>query len=253
MDEDVVFQVDHVSKKFCKSLSKSMIYTLKDVNKSIFGLKIHSDKLRKNEFWSVDDVSFKLKKGETLGIIGRNGSGKTTLLQMLNGIYTPDKGIISYKGNMGALIGVGAGFHPDLTGRENIYVNSAILGLSNKVIKEKFEDIIKFADIGDFLDTPVKHYSSGMYIRLGFAISYQMEPDILLVDEVLAVGDEKFRSKCYKAIDRIKKKAAIILVSHNMRMIEEMATKVGVMNHGKLTLYEDDPSLGIKAYLNKKN
>ncbi|UYP47990.1 Vitamin B12 import ATP-binding protein BtuD [Candidatus Lokiarchaeum ossiferum] len=249
MDENVVFQVNNVSKKFCKTLSKSMVYTMKDVLRKIFGLKTHSEKLRKDEFWSVSNVSFQLKKGETLALIGHNGSGKTTLLQILNGIYTPDKGTIKYRGEMGALIGVGAGFHPDLTGSENIYVNGAILGMSKKTIDAKYNEIIEFADIGDFIDTPVKHYSSGMYIRLGFAISYQMEPDILLIDEVLAVGDEKFRAKCYQAINRYKERSAIILVTHDMNMVKKLATKVGVMDHGHLTMFEEDPSLGIKHYL----
>jgi homopolymeric O-antigen transport system ATP-binding protein len=249
MDEDSVFEVEHVSKKFCKSLTTSMKYALQDVGRHFFGFKNHSDRLRKKEFWAVNDVSFKLKKGESLGLIGHNGSGKTTLLQLMNGILAPDIGKISIRGSMGALIGVGAGFHPLLTGRENIYINGAILGLSQEKIDEKFEDIVKFADIGDFLDTPVKHYSSGMFVRLGFAISYQMDPDVLLIDEVLAVGDEKFQTKCFNAIEKIKETAAVVLVSHNLAMIQKMSTHVATLEHGHLKMYENDPKLAIKKYL----
>jgi len=191
---DIAITVDHVSKKYCKSLKRSMLYGVTDIGRNTLGLSSHSGNLRKSEFWAVDDVSFEVKKGETLGIIGPNGSGKTTLLKMLNGIFWPDKGKITVKGRVGALIEVGAGFHPLLTGRENIYINAAILGMTKEEVDEKFDDIVEFADIGDFLDTPVKFYSRGMYVRLGFAVAVHCEPDILLVDEVLAVGD-KYLSK----------------------------------------------------------
>ena len=197
-----------------------MIYGVKDIGRNMFGLSSHSEKLRKNEFWAVDDVTFEIKKGETLGIIGANGSGKTTLLKMLNGIFWPDKGKIFVNGRVGALIQVGAGFHPMLTGRENVYINAAILGMSKKEVDEKFDDIVEFADIGNFLDTPVKFYSSGMFVRLGFAIAVHCEPNILLVDEVLAVGDEGFQNKCFNKIGELKKKeTTTILVSHNMHII----------------------------------
>ena len=147
------------------------MFGVTDIGRNLIGLSSHHDKLRKNEFWAVDNISFEVKKGETLGIIGPNGSGKTTMLKMINGIFWPDKGKITVKGKVGALIAVGAGFHPQLSGRENIYINGAILGMSRKEISKKFDDIVDFADIGDFLDTPVKHYSSGMFVRLGFAIA----------------------------------------------------------------------------------
>jgi len=200
MDDDVVVKVEHVSKKYCKSLKRSMFYGVHDIGRNMVGLSAHSERLRDGEFWAVDDVSFELKKGETLGIIGPNGSGKTTLLKMLNGIFWPDKGKITVRGRVGALIAVGAGFHPLLTGRENININGAILGMSKKEINEKFDDIVEFADIGDFIDYPVKFYSSGMYVRLGFAVAVHCKPDILLVDEVLAVGDLGYTFKCYRKI-----------------------------------------------------
>jgi lipopolysaccharide transport system ATP-binding protein len=229
---DIAIQVDHVSKKYCKSLKRSMLYGVKDIGRNAVGLGSHSDQLRKDEFWAVDDVSFEVKKGETLGLIGPNGSGKTTLLKMLNGIFWPDKGKISIKGRVGALIEVGAGFHPLLTGRENVYINAAILGMTKEEVDEKFDDIVEFADIGDFLDTPVKFYSSGMFVRLGFAVAVHCEPEILLVDEVLAVGDVEFRAKCYNKIAELMENCAVVIVSHDMSAIARISSKCMVLNNG---------------------
>lgn len=247
---DIAIKVDNVSKKYCKSLKRSMLYGVKDIARNTFGLSSHSDKLRKDEFWAVDDVSFEVKKGETLGIIGPNGSGKTTMLKMLNGIFWPDKGKITLKGKVGALIEVGAGFHPLLTGRENIYINAAILGMTKEEVDKKFDEIVEFADIGDFLDVPVKHYSSGMFIRLGFAVAVHCEPDILLVDEVLAVGDEGFQNKCFNKIGELRKNGTTtILVSHNMHIISTFTEKVIFLNNGK-SQYFNNVSEGIKEYTN---
>ena len=235
MNDNISIKVENISKKYCKSLKRSMLYGVKDIARNTFGLSSHSDKLRKNEFWAVDDISFEVKKGETLGIIGPNGSGKTTLLKLLNGIFWPDKGKISVKGNVGALIEVGAGFHPLLTGRENIYINAAILGMTKEEVDEKFDEIVEFADIGDFLDVPVKHYSSGMFVRLGFAVAVHCEPDILLVDEVLAVGDIKFQSKSLRKMQEILNKGvSIVFISHNMDAVRRVCKKVVFLNHGKI-------------------
>src|SRR3989338_5925733 len=195
MGEDLAIRVEGVSKKYCKSLKRSMLYGMADVARNLCGLRSPSGLLRPREFWAVDDVSFEVRRGESFGLIGPNGSGKTTLLKMLNGIFWPDKGKITTRGRVGALIAVGAGFHPLLTGRENIYINGAILGMNKREIDKKFDSIVEFADIGDFLDSPVKHYSSGMFVRLGFAIAIHCEPDILLLDEVLAVGAINFQKK----------------------------------------------------------
>lgn len=232
MNNDTVIKVENVSKKYCKSLKKSMIYGVKDIAKNSIGLSARSERLRKSEFWAVDDVSFEVKRGETLGIIGPNGAGKTTLLKMLNGIFWPDKGKITVKGKAGALIALGAGFHPLLAGRENIYINGAILGMNKKEIDKKIDSIVDFADIGDFIDTPVKNYSSGMYVRLGFAIAIHCEPDILLIDEILAVGDLPFRVKCFNRMEELSKNCAIVIVSHNMSALARIATKCIVLNRG---------------------
>jgi len=235
MDDNIAIKVENVSKKYCKSLKRSMLYGVKDIGKNALGIRSRSHKLRKDEFWAVDDVSFELKMGETLGIIGPNGSGKTTLLKMLNGIFWPDKGKITVNGRVGALIAVGAGFHPLLTGRENIYVNAAILGMTKEEVDAKFDEMIEFADIGEFIDIPVKHYSSGMYVRLGFAVAVHCEPDILLVDEVLAVGDMEFRAKCYKKIAEMKERLTVVMVSHSPEMINRMCGQTALLVNGSLT------------------
>jgi lipopolysaccharide transport system ATP-binding protein len=236
MDDDVVLGVYDVSKKFSRNLKSLMKYGFYDIGRNVLGINVDSGKLRMDEFWAVKDISFELHRGETLGIIGPNGSGKSTMLKMLNGIYMPDKGTIEVRGKVGALIEVGAGFHPMLSGRENIYVNGAILGMSKKEIDEKFDEIVAFADIGDFLDSPIKSYSSGMHVRLGFAIAVHCEPDILLIDEVLAVGDGVFRNKCYKRLNEIKEKknVAIVFVSHDLYTVEKFCDRGILIDNGKI-------------------
>ena len=250
--DDVAIRVEHVSKKYCKSLRRSMVYGMKDIGRNLVGLSSHPEKLRDNEFWAVDDVSFELRKGEALGLIGPNGSGKSTLLKMLKGIFWADKGKITVKGRVGALIEVGAGFHPLLTGRENVYVNGAILGMTKLETEAKFDDIVDFADIGDFIDAPVKSYSSGMYVRLGFAVAVHCEPDILLIDEVLAVGDRDFQMKCLRKMHELKKEGdgAIILVTHNEKIMRKWAQKCVVLDHGSL-LFDGESENAISFYINK--
>jgi ABC-type polysaccharide/polyol phosphate transport system ATPase subunit len=214
---DILVKVENVSKKFCRSLKKSLWYGMKDLGSELIG-GTHSGnaELRPDEFWAVNDVSFELKRGECLGLIGRNGAGKTTLLRMLNGLIKPDKGRIEMRGRVGALIALGAGFNPILTGRENIYVNASVLGLSKIEIDEKFEEIVDFAELAEFIDAPVQSYSSGMAVRLGFAVASIVNTDILIIDEVLAVGDFRFRWKCLEKIKDLRSKGlCIMLVSHN--------------------------------------
>lgn len=248
MAEQAVIRAENVSKKFCKLLKQSMAYGVKDITMNMLGLSSHPERLRKDEFWAVDNVSFEVRRGETLGIIGANGSGKTTLLKMLSGIFWPDKGRIEVRGKVGALIAVGAGFHPDLSGRENVYLNGAILGMTRKEMARKFDTIIQFADIGDFLDTPVKYYSSGMFIRLGFAIAAYCDPDVLLVDEVLAVGDEQFRAKCYDRISVLKKQAGVIIVSHSLDVIGKACDTCLLVNKSK-PIFMGAPDEAIDLYL----
>ena len=245
---DVLVKVENVSKKFCKNLKYLMYYGVQDIGKNMLGILPKTDELRPGEFWSVNNVSFELKRGECLGLIGSNGAGKSTLLKILNGILSPDKGRIEIRGKVGALIDVSAGFHPMLTGRENIYVNGSILGFSKKEIDRKFDDIVEFSELGDFIDAPVKHYSSGMFVRLGFAIAAQMEPDVLLIDEVLAVGDMGFKIKCLNAIDKMSRNAAIVFVSHTMPMVARISSNIIVMNRGKIEFQGKDVSTGIEFY-----
>jgi len=227
-----------------------MIYGTYDIISDFIGIATKTDKLRQGEFWAVDDVSFELKKGDIFGIIGPNGSGKSTILKMLNGIYMPDKGKIEIRGRVGALIEIGAGFHPMLTGRENVYINGAILGMSKKEIDSKYDQIVAFSDIGDFINAPVKHYSSGMYVRLGFSVAVHCEPDILLVDEVLAVGDAQFYNKCTNKINEIRNRGTtIVLVSHSMWLIQTMCDHVLLLGHGK-TVKIDTPFNCIQEYAN---
>jgi len=221
-DDDVVVRVDGVSKKFCRDLKKSLWYGIRDVAAEVLpvGRRRSAEErnrtLRDGEFWAVDQVSFELRRGECLGLMGHNGAGKTTLLKMLNGLIKPDTGRIEMRGRVGALIALGAGFNPLLTGRENILVNGSILGLSRDEIESRMEEIIDFAEIRASIDAPVQSYSSGMQVRLGFAVASALEPDILIADEVLAVGDFRFKWKCYDRIKRLQDSGVtILLVSHN--------------------------------------
>jgi lipopolysaccharide transport system ATP-binding protein len=245
---EVVVSVKNVSKKFCKSLKRSMAYGIIDLSKNLLGIKQDSSVIKKDEFWALEDINFELRRGETLGLIGPNGSGKTTLLRLLAGIFPPDKGEIKIKGRVGALIAVGAGFHPYMTGRENIFLNGTILGMTHQEIRSKFDEIVDFADIGDFLGAPVSTYSSGMRVRLGFSIATAIEPDVLLIDEILAVGDEGFQKKCLNKIGELKKAGtAIVFVSHNMHMISAFSNRLIMMNNGLHKEYES-PALGVQAY-----
>ncbi|MDY6796172.1 MAG: ABC transporter ATP-binding protein [Actinomycetota bacterium] len=249
MHPDVVAEIEDVWKKYCKTLRRSMMYGLSDIARNALGLSSHSEKLRKKEFWALEGISAEVKKGEVLGIIGPNGAGKTTLLKLLNGIFWPDKGRIKVRGRTGALIEVGAGFNPLLTGRENIYINAAILGMTKNEVKERFQSIVEFADIGDFIDAPVKHYSSGMFVRLGFAVAVHCEPTIMLVDEVLAVGDEGFQAKCFDRLGELRKNGlATVLVSHNMHTISTNAERLILLNDGEARYFENVAE-GIKEYM----
>lgn len=253
MEKDVVIKVDNVSKKFTSSIRRSMLHGTTDIAKSMLGIRPKTSSLRKGEFWSLDNINFELKKGEALGLLGVNGSGKSTLLRLLTGIYPPDKGRITIRGKIGALIAVGAGFHPHMTGRENVYLNGIILGMTRKEVDEKMSTIIDFADIGQFIDAPVSTYSSGMNVRLGFAIAINAVPEILLIDEILAVGDMRFQQKCMAKISEVMERGTtIILVSHAVNYIQNLCTKALLLDHGQQIIY-GDPVKVIAEYLKRNS
>jgi lipopolysaccharide transport system ATP-binding protein len=200
------------------------------------------------EFWALRDVSFEVGRGETVGIIGRNGSGKSTLLQVICGTLAPTTGLVQTRGRVAALLELGAGFNPEFTGRENVYMNGTVLGLSQEEIDARFDDIAAFADIGDFIEQPVKHYSSGMYARLAFAVAISVEPDILVVDEALSVGDEPFQRKCFARMEQIKSDGATILfVSHSAATVTQLCDRAVLLDRG-VQLYTGRPKRAVAWY-----
>ncbi len=217
MADPPLIEVRNVSKKYCVGLKRSLVYAVRDIgNELLVRGAAGRSQLRKDEFWALKDVSFEVNRGDSLALIGANGAGKSSLLKMINGLMKPDTGSITVRGRIAALIELGAGFNPILTGRENIYVNAAVLGISRSDIDRKLEAIIDFAELDRFIDMPLKSYSSGMRVRLGFAVAAQLEPDVLLIDEVLAVGDAAFRAKCYRRLNELSNNGtAFIMVSHN--------------------------------------
>lgn len=225
---EIVIDVSHVSMHF--NLMVEKVDSLKE-----YVVKLLKGKLLFNDFTALNDVSFQVKKGEIVGLVGFNGAGKSTMLKILAGVLTPTKGSVKVIGTVAPLIEVGAGFDPELTARENVYLNGAILGHSKAFMDSKFDEIINFAELKDFVDVPVKNFSSGMYARLGFAIATMVKPDILIVDEVLSVGDYKFQEKCEKRVQTmIADGVTIILVSHDIGMIERLCTKVVWLDHGNV-------------------
>jgi len=248
MDSDWMIRADGLSKKFGMTLQTSMLYGMRDSLRRLAGVRVPNNVLRPNEFWAVKNVSFEVGPGQSLGLMGINGSGKTTLLRVLNGVFAPDAGRVSLRGRVGALIAAGAGFAPMLTGRENVYVNGALLGLSRRDIGRRMDEIVAFADLGPFIDSPVRHYSSGMFVRLGFAIAAMSEPEILLVDEVLAVGDLKFQKKCYDYLHTLKRNGtSIVLVSHSVGAIWALCDKALFMHRGEIKV-EGSVEAVIRAY-----
>lgn len=208
---------------------------------------------RKEDFWALKDIAFEVRQGERVGIIGKNGAGKSTLLKLLCRITEPTEGRIELLGKVSAMLEVGTGFNQELTGRENVYLNGAILGMNKAEIDAKFDSIIEFSEIGRFIDTPVKRYSSGMFVRLAFAVASHLEPDILIVDEVLAVGDQRFRQKCIDKMNEIAQDDTTILcVSHQMNVIRELCDRVIVLKEGQL-VFDGGTEEGIQFYLNENN
>src|SRR5262245_52239625 len=226
MSQSVVL-FDHVWKKFLRGERHNSLRDLiPSLTRRMVSRQPRQDELKLQEFWALKDVSFEVKPGEALGIIGPNGAGKSTSLKLLTKIMRPTKGACSIKGRVGALIEVAAGFHPDLTGRENIYLQGAIMGMSRADITRKLDAIIEFSGISDFIETPVKRYSSGMNARLGFSIAANLEPDVLVIDEVLAVGDMAFQQRCIERMQEFRRSGvAIVFVSHNLQAVSSLCQK----------------------------
>jgi lipopolysaccharide transport system ATP-binding protein len=252
-----VIKVENLGKKYIIGHQKQEKYTvLRDVItnsakaaiQKITNSKSTIDNTRE-EFWALKDISFEIKQGDKVGVIGHNGAGKSTLLKVLSRITEPSKGRIKIKGRVASLLEVGTGFHPELTGRENIFLNGAILGMGKAEIKRKFDEIVAFAEVEKFLDTPVKRYSSGMYVRLAFAVAAHLEPEILVVDEVLAVGDIQFQKKCLGKMQDVSKEGrSVIFVSHNMSAIESLCSRGIFLQSGRI-IYDGTSEDAIKKYL----
>ena len=262
MRDDVVIRVDGLGKKYVighqgerqryVALRDVMAHNAIELARSAISLfrrrAIVSHKIE--EFWALRDLNFEIKRGEVVGVIGRNGAGKSTLLKILSRITEPSEGRVEIEGRAASLLEVGTGFHPELTGRENIYLNGAILGMKRVEVKRKFDEIVAFAEVEKFLDTPVKRYSSGMYVRLAFSVAAHLEPEILIVDEVLAVGDAAFQEKCLGKLDEVSKSAGrtVLFVSHNMSVIQHLCSRTMLMRSGHLAA-SGDTSTVIMNYL----
>jgi lipopolysaccharide transport system ATP-binding protein len=252
-----IITVENVSKKFILSHEGKERYTaLRDVvtqkaKNLLRGRVTKKETSSKEEFWALKDINFSVNQGDRVGIIGRNGAGKSTLLKVLSRITEPSSGKIVIGGRVASLLEVGTGFHPELTGRENIYLNGAILGMNRSEIRRKFDEIVDFAEVEKFLDTPVKRYSSGMYVRLAFAVAAHMEPEILIVDEVLAVGDAQFQKKCLGKMQDVSKNEGrtVLFVSHNIQAISNLCNKGIYLSSGKIVM-QDNIDATIDKYLN---
>ena len=226
MDAPVVVEAENVSKKF---------RLVKERNNSLKATIMRGRRLVAEDFWALHDVSFGIHQGETFGLIGENGSGKCTMLKCLTKILRPDQGKVRVDGKVSALLELGAGFHQELSGRENVFLNGAILGLSQKELKRRFDQIVDFAGVEEFIDEPVKNYSSGMYVRLGFSVAINVDPDVLFVDEVLAVGDEAFQRKCHEKFNELRESGkTVVMVSHGLSAVQNLCNRVAWFSHGHL-------------------
>ncbi len=256
MSEPII-KVEGLGKKYIISHEQTRNYSsLRDIiTNSVKGIfRKRNSKSPEEIFWALKDVNFEIQKGEAVGIIGRNGAGKSTLLKVLSRITEPSNGRIELNGRIASLLEVGTGFHPELTGRENIFLNGAILGMSRSEIKSKFDEIVAFSGVEKFLDTPVKRYSSGMYVRLAFAVAAHLEPEILVIDEVLAVGDAEFQKKCLGKMQEVSKSEGrtVLFVSHDIAAIRQLCTKCILLRNGTVAMY-DNSSAVVAEYLRNKD
>lgn len=234
-----VVRLDGVSKRFTVLRDKSVKERL---------LNVSTSRAHREDFWALRDIDLTISAGTTIGLVGHNGSGKSTLLKLIGGILRPTSGSVSRRGRLAALLELGAGFHPDLTGRENVFLNAALLGLSRRETRAAFDRIVDFSGIGDFIDTAVKFYSSGMAVRLGFAVAVHVDPDLLLVDEVLAVGDEAFQLKCIDKIREFQREGqTIIFVSHASQLVSQLCDRVAVLHHGSM-IFDGETATGLRTF-----
>jgi len=241
-----------LSKRFCRRLKRSLWYGVRDIGAEAVGRRSAPGRLRRDEFWALDDVSFTVRRGEMLGLIGENGSGKSTLLKMLNGLMKPDGGALTMRGEVQALIELGAGFNPILSGRENVRINASVLGMTKAEIDGVLPDIVEFAGLEEFIDAPVQNYSSGMKARLGFAVVSQLDPDVLLIDEVLAVGDTAFQEKCMRRMDALRKSnKAIVFVTHSLYQVEALCDSALWLEHGRVRQYGPANEV-VRSYLDNQ-
>lgn len=248
LHSETLIAVEGVSKKFCRSLRRSLWYGMKGLCADFCGIHPNPE-LRQDEFWALDRVSLTVGRGEAVALIGSNGSGKTTLLRLITGIFPPDAGQITIRGRVGALIALGAGFHPHYSGRENVFINAAILGMSRDETQRRFAEIVDFAEIGPAIDAPVSTYSSGMRVRLGFAVAAFIEPEIMLVDEVLAVGDMAFRAKCADKLARLRAGGmALLFVGHDMNAVQSVCDRAVWLEQGRVRLAGSSTDV-IEAYM----
>ena len=250
MAADVVLDCRQVSKKFCRNLKRSLLYGATDIGRQVLRLPQHPDSLRRHEFWALHQVDFQLRRGERLGIVGPNGAGKSTLLKMLNGVLRPDTGEIRLYEPITALIELGSGFNPLLTGRENIRVNAAMLGLAPREVEARLPEIVDFAELGDFIDTPLKNYSSGMVSRLAFSVVTVLRPRILVLDEIFAVGDAAFlRKAAGRMTELLRSGITLIYVSHSMWTLQQFCERALFLDHGRV-LFDGPTEQAISAYYN---
>jgi lipopolysaccharide transport system ATP-binding protein len=249
-DDELILDVNHVWKIYCRNLKRSMRYGVQDLGRELFGKgrdRTRSD-LRPGEFCAVKDAHFQVRSGECVGMLGPNGAGKSSMLKMINGLVKPDSGSITIRGSVGAMIELGTGFNPVLSGRENVYINGSILGISKKEIDAKFEEVVEFAELGHVIDSPIMTYSTGMKMRLGFSIGANLRPKLLLIDEVLAVGDVGFRMKCFAHLRKlVDEGVCIILVTHAVGMLNRVATRSIVFNRGSV-IHDGDLETGCVVY-----
>ncbi len=244
-----VIEIDRVGKRYRIGADRERYLSLREELSKCFSLARRKAQAAQAEFWALKDVSFSVHEGEAIGIIGRNGAGKSTLLKILSRITPPTEGRITVRGRVASLLEVGTGFHLELTGRENIYLNGAILGMTRREVARKFDEIVEFSEVHEFLDTPVKRYSSGMFVRLAFAVAANLDPEILVVDEVLAVGDVDFQRKCIGGMERTTKGGrTVIFVSHNLALIEHLCSRAVLLQDGRIAGIGPTPDV-VRAYL----